>query len=370
MTPTNRFNELLANRMANPEMPDIRLKYFSIGDGGDSLPEDIIGLAQVSQLSNEIYRNTLDTVAKSAPTTVVAEGYIPTHEGPFTFNEVGIWDDGAENSGTSELMFISEYPETTKNLGNGNVIEDIKISAVATINNGAENIEVYLNPYMADMASHAHRGENTAKIDHDNLLNKGTIKHTDIDLQINSINSTLANHINNEGPVVYDHNKIDLHIQQMASLLPYSAYYPTYVNVTQTSDEWYNFIMLTCKYSYVSTRPNAYIIKASADSIDFNGGANQIDVRLLISYERYKGTPYEWSVLHFLNAVSVLKIETICSMDLEDRILLQIRKTNPGLMEIHKPFMYMIPTITQDQEGVYGWGYDQEGDYGAEQQHE
>jgi len=106
---------------------------------------------------------------------------VPGDAGPFWMTEVGLFDDGADNSNVPELMAIGGYPKTQKmDPALVGVENDYLITCAVQLTPAQDAVvSIVLNPYFHELSNHQHTGnDGTSQVDYNNLTGTEEIENS------------------------------------------------------------------------------------------------------------------------------------------------------------------------------------------------
>jgi len=167
---------------------ELTIKHFAVGNGGTPEGTEISPLSSMTALVNEVYRREVSCIYNDmrAPNVKLIDCEVPGSAGPFWMTEVGLFDDGAENSGVPELMAIGGYPKTQKMAPAPDVENDYVITCALKLTpdqNAA--IEIKVDPNIHLINNHQHTGsDGTLQVEHGNLLGVGALSHAEIESKL------------------------------------------------------------------------------------------------------------------------------------------------------------------------------------------
>jgi hypothetical protein len=329
--PTNRFSERVAD-LLNGTGQALNISFFAVGNGGASEGEEITPSADMTSLVNEIWRGGVESVYKDDEQAgfVFVDCKIPENDGPFWFSEIGLFDDGVDNDGVPELMVIGSYARTQKiNQAEQGVLNDISITiAIPVTPAESDVIQLVINPYFHDLnqksdITHKHTGLDTSEqIEHDDLLNNGTLSHIQIE------------------------HKISDYIPQ-----------GSYISQGMAVPDWDRIIY---KMFFFNNAGLQYcIIKGSAIFTgDYTGksGNYSIGLRLIkINQSNWPETIEEWSVTtanHYGSLLGEKHIQAV--VQLEDRFQVALEAKNSIGEDVRSRLIEIIPV---NIEGYYDDSY-------------
>jgi len=184
---TNRFAQRMSDILNNGGGA-INITTFAVGNGGTPEGTEITPSASMTALAGEVFRADIGQVYDDLqqPGVKLFDCEVPGSEGPFWMTEIGLFDDGAANAGTPELMAIGGYPKTQKmDPDQSGVSNDYQITCALQLS-PAESavVSVVLNPYIHEFENHKHNGSDTAQVDYKHLTGTEGLEDTIRSLQL------------------------------------------------------------------------------------------------------------------------------------------------------------------------------------------